>query len=38
MSAPKTAEHPLPPEPGLTPQEMIDRAIALRPELVADQA
>jgi 3-hydroxy-9,10-secoandrosta-1,3,5(10)-triene-9,17-dione monooxygenase len=27
-----------PPEPGLTPDEMIERAIALRPALVADQA
>src|SRR3954467_7806105 len=27
-----------PPEPDLTPQEMIDRAIALRPRLVEQQA
>jgi len=26
------------PEPGLTPQAMIDRAIALRPKLIAAQA
>jgi 3-hydroxy-9,10-secoandrosta-1,3,5(10)-triene-9,17-dione monooxygenase len=27
-----------PPEPDLTPKQMIDRAIALRPELIAEQA
>jgi 3-hydroxy-9,10-secoandrosta-1,3,5(10)-triene-9,17-dione monooxygenase len=37
MSAPETITL-APPEPGLTPAEMIARAVALRPDLVADQA
>ena len=38
MSVASVSHEVSPPEPGLTPQEMIDRAIALRPLLVADQA
>jgi 3-hydroxy-9,10-secoandrosta-1,3,5(10)-triene-9,17-dione monooxygenase len=38
MTAPTARAEVSPPEPGLTAQEMIERAIALRPELIADQA
>jgi 3-hydroxy-9,10-secoandrosta-1,3,5(10)-triene-9,17-dione monooxygenase len=38
MSAAETAVAPTPPEPDLTPAEMIARAAALREALVADQA
>jgi 3-hydroxy-9,10-secoandrosta-1,3,5(10)-triene-9,17-dione monooxygenase len=38
MSAPETVGPGLaPPEPDLTPDEMVARAVALRPELIADQ-
>src|SRR5579862_4798177 len=37
MSAQQTTT-PAPPEPGLTPEEMIARAVAMREQLVADQA
>jgi 3-hydroxy-9,10-secoandrosta-1,3,5(10)-triene-9,17-dione monooxygenase len=33
-----TRPSPAPPEPDLTPAEMIRRAVALRPQLVAEQA
>jgi 3-hydroxy-9,10-secoandrosta-1,3,5(10)-triene-9,17-dione monooxygenase len=33
-----SASHPAPPEPGLTPDDLVARAVALRPALVADQA
>src|SRR5580704_12257282 len=38
MSASTSVPSPAPPEPELTPAQMIDRAIALREDLVADQA
>ena len=38
MTAATARAEASPPEPGLTPQQMIERAIALRPELIADQA
>src|ERR1700733_14468777 len=38
MSAPETVGPGLaPPEPDLTPDEMVARAVALRPKLIADQ-
>ncbi|MFZ0381182.1 MAG: acyl-CoA dehydrogenase family protein [Solirubrobacteraceae bacterium] len=38
MSAPETVGPGLaPPEPDLTPDEMVGRAVALRPQLIADQ-
>ena len=38
MSATDPAATATPPEPGLTQEAMIERAIAMRPELIADQA
>ena len=38
MSASKSVPSAAPPEPELTPAELVDRAIALRGDLVADQA
>jgi 3-hydroxy-9,10-secoandrosta-1,3,5(10)-triene-9,17-dione monooxygenase len=38
MSAPTARAEVSPPEPGLSAQEMIERAIALRPVLIAEQA